>query len=65
MNIQPENPRIATDLLINFDFFGVEAIDGDLHQGWKRLHEGPEIFWGMFVHLRLTNRHEATFSQIF
>ncbi|HEY3659035.1 MAG TPA: cytochrome P450 [Steroidobacteraceae bacterium] len=45
MNIQPENPRIAPDLLINFDFFGVEAIDGDLHQGWKRLHEGPEIFY--------------------
>jgi cytochrome P450 len=45
MNKQPENPPIARDLLIDFDFFGVEAIEGDLHRGWKRLHEGPEIFY--------------------
>jgi cytochrome P450 len=45
MNKPPDLPAIAPDLLIDFDFFGVQAIDGDLHQGWKRLHQGPEIFY--------------------
>ena len=45
MNKPPDLPEIAADLLVDFDFFGVEAIDGDLHQGWKRLHRGPEIFY--------------------
>ena len=45
MSKQPANPRIAADLLVDFDFFAVEAIDGDLHQGWKALHAGPEIFY--------------------
>jgi cytochrome P450 len=45
LNIQPTNPDIAPHLLVEFDFFAVEAIDGDLHRGWKRLHEGPEIFY--------------------
>jgi cytochrome P450 len=41
----PPNPAIAPELLLDFDFFAVEAVDGDLHRGWKRLHEGPEIFY--------------------
>ena len=45
MTSQPPNPQIAPHLLIDFDFFGVEAIDGDLHRGWKSLHSGPEIFY--------------------
>ena len=45
MTSQPANPQIAPHLLIDFDFFGVEAIDGDLHRGWKSLHSGPEIFY--------------------
>jgi cytochrome P450 len=45
MTSQPANPQIAPHLLIDFDFFGVEAIDGDLHRGWKALHSGPEIFY--------------------
>ncbi len=45
MTKQPANPRIAAHLLVDFDFFAVEAIDGDLHQGWKSLHAGPEIFY--------------------
>jgi cytochrome P450 len=45
MNKQPPNPDIAPHLLIDFDFFAVEPIDGDLHGGWKRLHAGPEIFY--------------------
>jgi cytochrome P450 len=45
MTSQPATPQIAPHLLIDFDFFGVEAIDGDLHRGWKSLHSGPEIFY--------------------
>ena len=45
MSKQPANPKIAAHLLVDFDFFAVEAIDGDLHQGWKTLHAGPEIFY--------------------
>ena len=45
MTKQPANPQIASHLLVDFDFFAVEAIDGDLHQGWKSLHAGPEIFY--------------------
>src|SRR6202047_4437382 len=42
---QPANPPIASHLIVDFDFFAVEAIDGDLHQGWKSLHAGPGIFY--------------------
>jgi cytochrome P450 len=45
MSKQPANPRIASHLLLDFDFFAVEAIEGDLHRGWKSLHDGPEIFY--------------------
>jgi cytochrome P450 len=45
MDKQPPSPDIAPHLLIDFDFFAVKAIGGDLHAGWKRLHEGPEIFF--------------------
>jgi cytochrome P450 len=39
------NPAIAPELLRDFDYFAVPAIDGDLHRGWKALHEGPDIFY--------------------
>ena len=42
---QPPTPKIAPELLIDFDFFAVKAIDGDLHRGWKQLHAGPDIFY--------------------
>ena len=45
MHEQPAAPRISPELMIDFDFFGVEAVNGDLHEGWKRLHDGPEIFY--------------------
>ena len=45
MTKQPANPQIASHLLLDFDFFAVEAVEGDLHRGWKSLHEGPEIFY--------------------
>lgn len=45
MHAQPPNPGISAEKLIEFDFFAVDAIDDDLHRGWKRLHDGPEIFY--------------------
>ena len=39
------NPDIASDKILEFDFFAVEPIDDDIHLGWKKLHEGPEIFY--------------------
>lgn len=41
----PPLPDVARELIVDFDFFAVQPIDGDLHQGWKRLHDGPEIFY--------------------
>jgi hypothetical protein len=49
VNHQPANQlptrKIAPELLIDFDFFAVKAIDGDLHRCWKQLHAGPDIFY--------------------
>jgi len=64
MSKQPANPEIAAHLLVDFDFFGVEAIDGDLHQGWRSLHAGPEIFYtprngGHWVFTRAADIAEA------
>jgi cytochrome P450 len=42
---QPADPAIAPELLLDFDYFAVTPIDGDLHAGWKRLHERPDIFY--------------------
>jgi cytochrome P450 len=42
---QPPIPKIAPELLIDFDFFAVKTIDGDFHRGWKQLHSGPAIFY--------------------
>lgn len=45
MHAQLPNPDIDPKLIIDFDFFSVGAIDGDLHRGWKHLHDGPDIFY--------------------
>jgi cytochrome P450 len=45
MHAQPVNPNIDPGLIVDFDFFSVAAIDGDLHRGWKYLHDGPDIFY--------------------
>ena len=45
MGKQPPDPAIAPELKLDFDYFAVQPIEGDLHAGWKRLHEGPDIFY--------------------
>jgi len=42
---EPPLPDVPKELIVDFDFFGVKPVDGDLHVGWKALHDGPEIFY--------------------
>ncbi|MGF6999317.1 cytochrome P450 [Paraburkholderia sp. GAS32] len=45
MRSQPVVPDIPANLIMDFDYFAVEPEKDDIHLGWKRLHEGPEIFY--------------------
>lgn len=38
-------PAIADALIVPFDMFAVEPIDGDLHAGWHRWHDAPDLFY--------------------
>src|SRR5258706_6291134 len=42
---EPPLPDVRRERIVDFDFFGVRPVDGDLHRGWKHLHDGPEIFY--------------------
>lgn len=42
---KPPLPSVSPAQLVDFDFFRVRPIDSDLHLGWKRLHDGPDIFY--------------------
>src|SRR4051812_9637044 len=41
----PIPDHVPRDLVRDFNFFTIAAVDGDIHLGWKKLHEGPDIFW--------------------
>jgi cytochrome P450 len=56
--------HIPQELIRDFDFFKVEAVDGDLHLGWRALHDGPDIFYtphngGHWVFTRAADIEEA------
>jgi cytochrome P450 len=56
--------HVPADLVRDFDFFKVRAVDGDLHLGWHALHDGPDIFYtphngGHWVFARAANIEEA------
>jgi cytochrome P450 len=38
-------PDIAPEFILDFDLFNIEPIDGDLHAGFKRWHDGPDFFY--------------------
>lgn len=42
---EPPLPDVPARQIVDFDFFAVQPVDGDLHLGWKRLHEGPDVFY--------------------
>jgi cytochrome P450 len=37
--------HVPADLVRDFDYFAVDAVDGDIHLGWRRLQDGPRIFY--------------------
>lgn len=37
--------HVPAELVRDFDFFAIEPIDGDIHLGWRRLQEGPPLFY--------------------
>lgn len=38
-------PDVDDRLIIDFDMFGVQPIDGDLHAGWHEWHSAPDLFY--------------------
>ncbi|KCZ94207.1 cytochrome P450 [Hyphomonas johnsonii] len=38
-------PEIDDKLIIDFDLFKVQPIDGDLHAGWHEWHSAPDMFY--------------------
>ena len=45
MQPAPKPDHVPHALVRDFNFFTQQAVDGEIHLGWKKLHEGPEIFW--------------------
>lgn len=45
MHTQPIVPALRAVQIVDFDYFAVEPVNDDIHVGWKRLHDGPEIFY--------------------
>jgi cytochrome P450 len=45
MQLAPKPAHIPQALVRDFNFFLQEPVDGEIHLGWKKLHDGPEIFW--------------------
>ena len=37
--------HVPQELVVDFDFYTFAGGADDLHLAWKKLHEGPEIFW--------------------
>ena len=38
-------PDVPSTLIVDFDLFNVQPIDGDLHAGWHRYQNGPPFFY--------------------
>jgi cytochrome P450 len=50
--------------VVDFDCYDVEPVGGDVQLGWKRLHDGPDIFWtprngGHWIFTRADDIYEA------
>lgn len=44
---QPEwpLPDISKDRILDFDVFAIEPIDSDLHRGWHKWNQAPDLFY--------------------
>jgi cytochrome P450 len=38
-------PHIPARLVVDFDFANLPGAERDVHLAWKRLHDGPDLFW--------------------
>ena len=45
MQMAPKPDHVPQALVRDFNFFDIPDVDGDIHLGWKRLHEWPDLFW--------------------
>jgi cytochrome P450 len=43
--IETKPPHVPQQLVREFDFFTFPGSARDVHGAWKRLHEGPDMFW--------------------
>lgn len=41
----PAPAHVPRELVRDFNYFTQQPVGGEIHLAWKRLHEGPEIFW--------------------
>jgi hypothetical protein len=41
----PRPPHVPPDLVVDFDYRNFPGHDSDVHLAWKRLHQGPDLFW--------------------
>ena len=37
--------HVPPELVVDFDYFTFAVREPDMHRAWKRLHEGPPLFW--------------------
>ncbi|MDB5970645.1 MAG: cytochrome [Hydrocarboniphaga sp.] len=37
--------HVPADRVVDFDFANMEGAEVDVHAAWKRLHDGPSLFW--------------------
>ncbi|WP_445949169.1 cytochrome P450 [Sphingorhabdus sp.] len=56
-------PDVDDRLIIEFDMFGVQPVDGDIHAGWHEWHSAPDLFYtplhgGVWVATRADDIHE-------
>jgi len=45
MTVQWPLPDLPAERIIPFDYFKIEPVEGDLHAGWHKCHEMPDLFY--------------------
>lgn len=63
MNVITPMPGPGVEV-VDFDFYDIEPVGGDIQLGWKRLHDGPDIFYtprngGHYVFTRAEDIYNA------
>ncbi len=45
IEVAPRPAHVPPDLVVDFDYRDFPGHDSDVHLAWKRLHQGPDLFW--------------------